>query len=210
MTEITSTHELAEQTWDPEEEPKDVRSDLVATSKAEGKGIEFHVSMRDYTKMDMEGLIVEAAAMQLVGKFGNDRLAKEIEERTITLVTEKADRALASVAADIIDQPLTPKYNFAKASEVPVTMREFIGLTGRDYLMAYVDSSGKPTTDRHYGRTRIQHLVESYMSRHFKNEIEKATNAAIAEVRNQLAAAHKAFLDAEKARFREALEKTTT
>ncbi len=207
--EITSTHDIAETEWDGHGEPDEVQTDMVATKEAEGRGIEFHVSMRDYTQRDMESLIVEAAARVLVGEYGNAKLAKLIEERCITLTTAQADKALASVTADIIDQPITPKYPFMKADAAPMTMREFIGLTGRDYLTAYVDSSGKPTTDRHYGKTRIQHLVEMYMQRQFESQITKATNAAINEIHTAIRAKHDAFLNAEKARVRDALAKVT-
>lgn len=189
--------------------PEEEISSMDATHEPTGKGIEFHVAMRGHTMRDMEELIVQAAAQLIVGKFGNDRLAKEIEAKTISLVTDKADKALSAVSAEIIDQPITPKYPFMKSDEKPTTMREFIGLTGRDYLTAFVDVSGKPTTDRHYGKSRIQHLVEKYMEVAFKREIEKATNAAILEVRKAIEDQHKAFLEAEKARFREALSKTT-
>ena len=205
--EITSTAEMAEQDWDGHSEPSDVDTDMVATKEVEGKGIEFHISMRDYTMHDMEALIVEAAANILVGKVGNDRLAKMIEAKTIELVTAKADRALEAVSAVIIDEPILPKYPFMKADEKPMTMREFLGLTGRDYLEGYVDSSGKPTTDRHYGKRRIQHIVEQAMQVQFKREIEKATSAAIGEVQTAIRARHDAMLAAEKKRFHEALAK---
>lgn len=207
--EILSTAEMAEREWDGQSEPSDVQTDMVATREAERRGIEFHVSMRDYTQRDMEALIVDAAARVLVGEHGNAKLAKLIEERCIALTVEKADRHLASVTADIIDQPMTPKYSFMRSESVPMTMREFIGLTGREYLTAYVDSSGKPTTDRHYGKTRMQYLVEDFMARAFKTEIEKATNAAISEIQKAVRAKHEAVLTAEKERFREALMKVS-
>lgn len=208
--EIINTHDLAEQEWDGHSEPHDVDTSMVATKEPEDKGIEFHVSMRDYTMRDMEALIIEAAAMQIVGKFGNDRLAKEIEAKTISLVTAKADKALEAVTSEIIDQPITPKYPFMKKDEAPVTMRQFIGLTGQAYLTARVDNSGNPTTDNYYSKSRIQHFVEKFMDVAFKREIEKATNLAIAEVRNAIEAQHKAFLEAEKTRFREALAKVAS
>lgn len=206
--EIVSTSEIAEAEWDGESEPGDVRSDIVATKDAEGRGIEFHVSMRDYTLRDMEELIIEAAARTIVGRHNDATLAKAIEAKAIEKIAEKADKALASVTSEIIDQPITPKYGFLKPEQPPVTMREFIGLTGREYLTAFVDHSGNPTTDRHYGRTRIQHLVEKYMERAFKLEIEKATNAAVRDVQAAIKANHDALLAAETARFKEALAKT--
>jgi hypothetical protein len=209
MTEITSTSELAETEWDGRSEPADVQTDMTATTKPEG-GIEFFVQMHDYTKRDMEELIVEAAARVVVGNYGNNVLAKKIEERCIALVTEKADRHLASVTAEIIDQPVTPKFPFhSKGDEKPVTMRELIGLTGRAYLEARVNGAGEVSTDSWSTKPRIQHLAECYMARAFKNEIEKATNAAIAEIQREIKAKHDALIEAEKKRLRDALAKTT-
>jgi len=71
--QITSTHELAETEWDGHTEPSDVETNMVATKDAEGRGIEFHVSMRDYTKRDMDALIVEAAARVLVSEHGKGK-----------------------------------------------------------------------------------------------------------------------------------------
>lgn len=208
--EITSTSEMAEQDWDGRSEPADIQTDMVATKEAENKGIEFHVSMRDYTMRDMEELIIEAAATQMVGKFGNDRLAKEIEAKTIALVTAKADKALESVTAEIIDQPLMPKFTYGKADAAPVTMRELIGLTGRQYLTELVDSQGNVSDRSSYNeKSRIQHLVEKYMSVAFKKEIEQATGAAVREVQAAIKAKHDAMLAAEKKRFHEALAKVT-
>lgn len=207
--EITSTSELAEGEWDAHSEPSDVQTDMTATMKPEG-GIEFYVQMRDYTKRDMEELIIEAAARVVVGNYGNNVLAKKVEERCIALVTAMADKHLAGVTADIIDQPIIPKYPFAKPDEPPMTMRQFIGLTGRDYLEARVDSSGTPTTDRSYSKSRIQYLVEGCVGRHFKNEIEKATNEAITACQREIKAKHDAFIAAEKARLREALAKAVS
>lgn len=209
--EITSTHEIAEADWDGRSDPQDVDTNMVATKEAEGKGIEFHVSMRSYTQRDMEDLIVEAAARVIVGNYGSNVIAKKVEERCIALVTAMADKHLAGVTAEIIDQPVTPKFPFiSKGDEKPVTMREFIGLTGRAYLEARVNDAGKPSTDSWRTKPRIQHLAEIHMQRAFETEIEKATNAAIAEIKNAITAQHKAFLDAEKARFREAMAKVAS
>ena len=206
MSEITSTHDMAESEWDGESEPGDVPSDLVATTEPPDKGISFHVSMRDYTMRDMEALIIEAAAMQMVGRIGGSQLAKAIEAKCIDLIDAKATAALEKVTAEVIDQPITPRFG---ANE-PVTMREFLGLYGREYLSARVEGSGKP-----YGgynpssaSTRIEWLVCQYMDRAFKTQIEKATNAAITEVRDAIKKQHQSFLKAEMARFRDALNKT--
>lgn len=206
--EILNTHDIAQQEWDGHSEPSDVETAMVATKEAEGRGIEFHVSMRSYTQHDMEALIVEAAAVQIVGKFGNSQMAKAIEAKCIELTNAKASTALEKVTAEIIDQPLTPSFGDKK----PVTMREFIGLTGREYLAERVDRDGKPYSGgwgSNNSLSRIELIVGQFMQRQFKSEIEKATNAAISEIQAGIKAQHQAFLEAEKARVREALAKVS-
>lgn len=209
MPEITSTSDMAEAEWDGDSEPDDVRSDIVATTEPEGRGIEFAVSMRDYTMRDMEALIVEAAAQMIVGRRGEREMAKAIEQRCIELIDAKARAALDAVTTEIIDQPVTPSFGDKK----PVTMREFIGLTGRAYLTEIVGHDGGPPSDS-YRRSsdnmaRVAWLVQRAMDAKFKAEIEKATNAAVAEVRAAIHAQHAALIAAEKQRFAEALAKLT-
>lgn len=207
MGEILNTGDIAEADWDRDEEPGEVRSDIVATTEAEGRGIEFHVSMRDYTQRDMEALIIEAAAMQIVGRRNDREIAKAIEAKCIELINQKATAALASVTTEIIDQPMTPNFGDKK----PTTMREMLGLYGREYLTERVGNNGEPITDS-YGRStaqsRLQWIVGQQMAATFKKEIAAATNAVINEVTAAIREQHKAFLEAEKARLREAIAHT--
>lgn len=204
--EITSTAEMAEAEWKAGEEPRDVDADMVATREAEGRGIEFHVSMRDYTMRDMEALIVEAAAMQLVGRRGDSELAKVIETKALAMIAAKAEAKLESVTAEIIDQPMTPTFG----TKQPVTMRDFLGLYGREYLTQVVGSDGKPDASSYgRGKPRITWLVERAMDATFKREIEKATSAAITEIQGAIREHHKALLAAETARIRDAIAKAT-
>lgn len=200
MTEITSTADMAETEWDGEG-PEEPQSDLVATTEAEGRGIEFHVSMRDYTQRDMEALIIEAAAMQIVGRRNDREIAKAIEARCIELVAAKADAALSQVTTDIIDQPMTPSFGDKK----PTTMRELLGLFGREYLTEMVGNDGKPAGSDSWGRrngvSRMEWIVGQTMAATFKKEIAAATSAVINEVTTSIRAQHKALLEAEKARL---------
>jgi hypothetical protein len=182
-------------------------SHMVATHEPEGKGIEFTVSMRGHTMTDMEALIVEAGARMLVGQFGDNSLGRMIEQKCIEQVTAKADAALHAVTHEIIDQPLTPRFGDKK----PVTMREFIGLVGREYLTERVDRDGKPSQGGWGSNTytRVELLVSNYMQKHFKQEIEKATSAVITELQNAIRAEHKALIEAEKKRLRDAMTKAT-
>lgn len=189
--------------------PDDEIANMSATEQPTDAPMEFHVQMRGHTFRDMEDLIVNAAAQQIIGWRGEgNKLKKLIEERCVAQVAARADEALSKVTAEIIDQPLTPSFGDKK----PVTMREFIGLTGREYLTEKVDRDGKPYTGgwgSGEARTRLQNIVSDYMQRHFKSELEKATNAAISEVQRAIKAQHAAFLEAEKARLRDALAKAT-
>jgi hypothetical protein len=206
MTEIITTHDIAFDHSDLDDHDGPTESLTATTTSAPDAKIEFHVQMRDWTLHDMEMLIVEAAAQQIVGRVGrpND-LSKQIEARVRELLVAKADERLALVTAEIIDQPVTPAFGDKK----PVTMREMIGLYGREYLTQKVGSDGKPSTDT-YGRhtqTRMAYLVQSAMDMKFKREIEAATNAAISEVQKMIRDQHIKLLSAEKARVRAAIDK---
>ena len=170
--------------------------------------LEFFVQMRGYTLREMDALIVEAAARQVVGNRNDNALAKEIEGRCIALTTEKVDAKLATVTAEIVDQPMIPAFG---SSKEPVTMRDFMALCGRQYLAEMVGNDGKPVTGDSYYRNnsmpRMQYLVRQALDLKFKKDIEAATNAAIREVQAAIKADHDALLQAEKKRLREALTK---
>lgn len=207
MSDITSTSEIAEQDWGSDEEPGEVRTDMVATEEAINRGIEFHVSMRDYTLRDMEELIIEAAAKQLVGRHNDRELAKVIEAKCIEQVTAKADAALAKVTSQIIDQPLTPKFG----DKTPTTMREFLGLFGREYLTERVGYDGKPTEAyRTTTFSRMEWIVGQLVSKKFQEELEKETNSMKREIEAQVRAQHAAFLAEQKKKFEKAFAKAVS
>ena len=204
-TPFLDTTDLAELVdFDEDEQPQ---SDLSATVQPDpDTKIEFHVQMKSWTIRDMEDMIVEASARQIVGKIDRPTdMAKQIEARVRALLIEKADKRLAEVTAEIIDQPVTPSYGDKK----PVTMREMIGLYGREYLTQMVGNDGQPSTGSYYSgtKTRMAYLVEKAMDANFKNEITAANNAAIAEIQNMIRKQHGQMVASEKARIRAAIEK---
>ena len=71
MTEIIGTVDL------PEDE---FSENMAATTDPQpAERLEFFVQMRGYTLREMDALIVEAAARQVVGNRNDNALAKEIE-----------------------------------------------------------------------------------------------------------------------------------
>lgn len=204
MTEvITDTHELAEATWDRQNEPSEVAAMISATDKPGGERFEFHVQMRGFTMNEMDNLVVEAAARLIVGHHRDRDITKAIEAKCIELIDAKATAALSAVTSEIIDAPMTPSFG----DKAPTTMREFIGLYGREYLATSVDREGKPKKPDSWNDTmpRIEYLVRKSLDGRFKNEIEKATAAAIVSIRNGIQAQHNAILEAEKRRLSSAL-----
>lgn len=199
MADIMDTGDL------PEDEVQD-NLNASEESKPEER-IEFHVQMRGYTQRDMDALIVEAAARLIVGRHGESKLAKEIEQRCTALTAERADKALSTVTAEIMDQPLTPSFASAKA---PVTMREFLGLYGREYLAATVGKyDGDPNTSSYNTVSRMEYLVGRALDTKFQKEMESATNAVVREIQAEVKGRLEAALAAEKARYREALAKAS-
>lgn len=208
--EITDTYDNNPE-CDEYGEPCEPETHMVATVEPENKGIEFHVSMRGYTLSDMDNLIIEAAARQLLGRRSDTQLAKAIEEKCIQLTDKRILDRLSTITAEIINQPLIPEVYGKKE---PVTMGDFIGLTAREYLSKPVEYNGEDSNPKDYTYnkrpTRMQWLVEKFMNAAFKKEIEATTNVAIKEIQSQLAAEHKAIIDAEKQRFADALAKLTS
>lgn len=204
---IIDTREIAEQNWDPSTEPGEVSSSIQATEGLTTDRLQFHVQMTGYTLEDMDALIVEAAARQIVGKRTDTVIAKEIEAKCAEMITRRIDATLVSVTAEIIDQPVTPNWGDKK----PVTMREMIGLMGREYLTKQVTRDGKETSSSYetWG-TRVEWIVWQKMSTQFKNEIEKATGSAIAEMQRQVKAAQESLIIEQKKRLSEALAKLTS
>lgn len=205
MNTIIDPSEIAE---DRNLGPDDELSDLTAIKEPENKGMEFHVQMNGYTLSDMNDIIAEAAARMIVGRTnGATQIAKDIEAKVIALTTSALNARLEKVSAEIIDQPMTPKFGDKK----PVTMREMIGLFGREYLTEMVDREGRSDTSG-WGDTkepRIHWIVKQSMATKFKNEISAATSNIISEIQSEIRAAHQAILTAEKQRLAEALAKIT-
>lgn len=198
MPEIIETVDLPE---------GEIEENLSATEESQSdEKIEFFVQMRGYTQRDMEALVVEAAARVIVGRSGDSKLAKEIEARCIELTAERADKKLATITAEIMDQPMVPSFG----AKEPVTMREFLGLYGREYLSASVNKSdGKPGGG--YGSMpRMEYLVTRALDSKFERELAVMTTGAIREIQAEIRARHEAALTAEKERVREALAKATT
>jgi len=200
---IVDTHEIAEAEWDEQSEPGDVPSMISATDGPERTPFEFHVQMRGFTMNEMENLVVEAAARLIVGNHRDAQIAQAIEDKCIELIDAKATAALDSVTTEIIDAPIAPSFG----DKAPVTMREFIGLYGREYLTATVSNDGKPAKRDYYNNAvpRIEYLVAKALDGRFKMEIEKATTAAIVSIRAGIQAQHNAILAAEKKRLSDAL-----
>ncbi len=209
MPDIIDTADIANEQFESGErgEDSELTTSAVASHEEKPGGISFHVQMRDWTVNDMEELIVEAAARIIVGRHGDAKIAKQIEERALALITARADAKLSAVADNVLGTTLTPKGFDQKA---PVTIGEMIGMLGREYLEHVVGRDGKPVTDyyeRQHGRKRLEHIVASAMDQKFKADIQNATSVVINELRAEFRARHEQMLAAEKARIAEALAK---
>lgn len=190
------------------EEAESDHAGLEATEEPVSRGMEFTVQMKGYRLGEFEDAVVEAAARVLIGRDRKDALAKRIEERCIALTSAKVDEHLAGVTADFLDQPMIPQIG---SSKDPVTLREFIGLCGREYLTQHVDRDGKPAKPSHYNSTapRIQQVLQGAIDKRFKAEIDAASRSVIAEMRDAAKAQFDALLVAEKARIRKAFDRHT-
>lgn len=203
--EIADTSDIAEPGCEHPEH------DMAATKESDPDAkIEFHVQMRSWTLRDMEALVIEAAARQLVGRTANETaLARAVQESAVTQITARADAKLKAVSAEILDQPVMA----GPGAKEPVTLRDMIGLYAKDYLTERVGNDGKPVTDSHYrsgAKPRMTWIVERALDSTFEREIKVATSAAIREIQAAIKAQHEALIAEEKARIREAIGKAVS
>lgn len=207
MPEILNTSNIEEDKSDSSDEPNDVRSDLTAQDEPASKKrqLDFHVTMNDYTFDDMEELIVEAAALKLLGRHNQSKLGKDIEAKILLAISGRVNEVLADKTLDLMDQPLT----FIEGKD-PLPLREHVAFLGKTYLEDKVDVEGKLITNSWSGKssmTRLEWIIMARMRDVFQKEIAAATNGMITEIRNAMHVEHKAFLQAEVSRFREGIKK---
>lgn len=205
MTKIIDCDDEIFETDDPDISPEHFE----ASDQPENEGMEFHVQMKGYTLSDFDRMVVDAGARMILGQRTDNKIALEIQEKCIELTQEQIAKALEPVTKEIIDQPLIPKFSFQKGDDQPVTMREFIGLCGREFLEQYVDGNGKPAKRDRFSNNRrmIEWLIEKAVHREFKREIDAATNELLKEFRDGLKKAQESMLAEQKARIDDALNK---
>ena len=177
---------------------------FTASSERKDAKVEFHVQMTGYAQEEMRDLIVEAAARSIVGRHNASAMAKAIKARCVELITQAINERLASVTAEILDQPFLPQ---GDPSVAPMTMRDFIGRTGRDYLEQRIDYDGMPTKEKYYSKSRIQQLVEDAACSKYKRELSAATDAIVKQIQDAIRENYNKVLAEEADRLQEALKR---
>lgn len=195
--DIAEAHELGEE---------DDCSNLEATQKPTDSKLEFYVQMRGHTLTDMETLIVEAAARQLLRSFAN---AKAMEDRILEAlylkVTSQIQERISIVASDVLSTVMV-------GGKEPVTVKQFIEMSWRDWLQKRVDREGKDLTGYHgagTAMTRVEWLLWRALEAKWARDVATATNAAVAEMQKAVTAKHTEILTAEKTKLAAALAKLT-
>lgn len=199
-TTIMDTGNIAEIEDDFEAE----REDLTATTQAEDGKMNFFVQMNGHTMSDFEDMVVNAAAAQILCNIVPSRMQRLVEERCISLITERIDKHLGSIVADIVNQPLTQP-----GRSEPITMAEHIGIVGRDYMATTVNSKGEPEKRNGWGsnvQTRAQHLVSQVVDRDLKRHVDQETRKTIAVVREEIKSHQQAILEQERKRVSDAIK----
>lgn len=182
MGTIDTTENIAER-----DEREECSSRIEATDEPQQGGINFHVSMRDYTMKDMEELIIEAAARQLLGRFSDKLLAKVIEEKVMAAMVARADAQLERIANDVMGHVLTPA---AYSQKQPVTIGETLAHLGREYLEQKVTTDGKPGSEAWHGSQLIKRIdyiarqaFEHKLTKELADATREASRTAVAEVK---------------------------
>lgn len=193
------------------DDPEAEVANITATDGPTSDRLQFHVQMHGWTLDQMETLVVEAAARQIVSKLMAGDIGKQIQSATAQMVAEKINAKLEPITAEIINQPVMV------AGKTAGTLADLIGLTANAYLSESVNSEGKSKGEvggdswsfRHSAK-RIEWIATRHMERKFKDEISTATNAAVREIQGAVKAQHLALIEEEKARIKAALEKAVS
>lgn len=181
-------------------------SSIEATETPAEVPMEFHVQMKGWQHRAFEEVIVQAAAEKMFRRLPTS-FEKQIKDAALEMFGAATNVALKPIAAEILEQPI----GSGTSTKPALTMREYIGLTGREYLTQSVDGDGKPCDGGYYsrGKPRIHWLISELLDRKFKSEIEKQTSTLISEIRGEMKKSADAMIAAEKARISEALAKAT-
>jgi hypothetical protein len=174
-------------------------SDMSATKSADPTTMDFHIQMRGYTMRDFEGMVVHAAAQQLVG---SRNFQKEIQDKAVEIANARVNDQLTTAMRDIMG--LTVQSRGKEA----VTLGQMIGMEAKDYLTQPVNSRGEfDTSGYHNGgrQPRAAYLVSEYVKSNFAKEIKAAMDAMIAEMKPKIIAELDATIKAERERVAKAL-----
>ena len=195
---------IAQETGDWENEDNPELGDMAATATSRAdqpRTMDFHVQMRSYTLNAFEEMIVEAAARQVANGLSGD-IPKAVESRAIEIAEREIDAKLEPIASDLFDQPMVPE-RYGKGETL--TLREYIGLVGRDFLSEKVTLSGKRAGRYERGEPRINHIVAQVLEKRFKKEIEAAFVELKKEVQAQINSQLSGVIDTERKRLADAL-----
>jgi hypothetical protein len=176
-------------------------SDLTSTHEPEAAGMSFHVQMNGYTLGNFEEMVIRTAADLLLNSgASDDRLKKLVEERAISLISAKADAHLDLVSTQVMNQPMM------SGGKDALTVAEYIGLVGRDYLTTPVDRDGNPSKSFYdKGVPRIERVVATVMDKKFKDEIAAGLSALTKELKAMAAVKLDALIVEERERVATAL-----
>ncbi len=194
----------AQETGEWEAEGLEELADMSATAApvTPPSRMEFHVQMGGYTLDALEETIIAAAAKQIERKLAAD-VPKRVEAAALQMAEKAITDKLAPIASEFFDQPMI-REPFSKRD--PVTLREFIGLAGRDFLATRVGRDGKPVTSIHdYGEPRINRIVKEVLEKRFADEIKAAFSDLQKEIRAKLQEDLTAIIEAERKRMADAL-----
>lgn len=185
---------------DFDELPDDVREGAEPAPIGE---MTFEVRLKEYQERDVLDAVVDRAARLIVGNYGQTQIAKEIEARAKAIVAERVDAELAKLTKEFFDQPI-----LAAKDGPALSIREWVGLAGREFLTQMVNREGKPSDSAWDSRqTRMSYLIGQIVTTRLENELREAVTKAAVEVQGEARKKIDAAISAEKARIRAAFDK---
>jgi hypothetical protein len=163
--------------------------------------MDFHVQMRGYNLDTLETIVIEAAAKQIARGLGDD-VPNRVQDEAIKLASKAIDDKLSPIVSDLFEQPILSR---SYAKEETLTLREYIGLVGSQFLTTKVTRDGEPAGVYDRGEPRINQIISKVLEKRFKKEIEAEFAKLRDEVRDQIASKLDETIESERQRMADSI-----
>lgn len=186
----------------PDRDPSNLQS---TTEPVEPKPrqMQFNVQMLGHTYDDMESLIIQSASELVVKRSGGEI---QLGQKAFEMAMDEIRGSLERWSGNILN------ITAVKEGDKAYTVGDMILHKAQEFITQQVDMSTGEAKSGFVSRhervgPRIQYLISKSLQQIFEKEVEQANRQIIAEMKAAYREKINAMVDAQKAKFEEALDK---